>query len=274
MGLIGAALAPSLFTWGVQRTGSVTASLALEFEVGFSLLLARAIFRERIGTRVLVALGLTLAGGALLALNAAGDMVVVLPGLLAVTAATLAWATDNMLSRALADLDTGTVVAGKGLIGAAVTSTLALATHQSWPTGWRLAVLAAAGAAGYGASLRLYLLAQRHVGAARTASIFSVAPFVGALTGAALGSPLGGVTVLLGAAAFVLSVVLLATERHLHAHHHQPLEHAHLHRHDDGHHTHSHQGQPAALEHTHPHAHEPLEHVHEHADDLHHQHEH
>ncbi len=151
----------------------------------FSLLLARVIFHERIGARVLVAIVFTLIGGALLALNGAGGLVVFLPGVLAVIAATLAWAIDNMLSRALAELDVGTMVAGKVLIGAVVTSSLALATHQSWPTGWRFAVLLAAGTAGYGASLRLYLLAQRHVVAARTASIFSVAPFIGALVGAA-----------------------------------------------------------------------------------------
>ncbi len=273
MGLVGAALAPALFTWGVQRTGSVTASLALEFEVIFSLVLARVIFHERIGARVLLAIVLTLVGGALLALNGAGELVVFLPGLLAVIAATLAWAIDNMLSRTLAELDVGTVVAGKGLIGAVVTSSLAVATHQRWPTGWRFAVLLAAGTAGYGASLRLYLLAQRHVGAARTASIFSVAPFIGALVGAAFGSALGGLSLLLGAGAFAISVALLATERHLHAHHHHSLEHSHAHRHDDGHHSHSHQGEPP-VEHTHAHAHEPQEHSHEHADDLHHQHEH
>ena len=273
MGIAGAALAPALFTWGVQRTGSVTASLALEFEVFFSLVLAKVFFHERIGLRVLFAILLTVLGGSLLALSEPGDLVLFIPGLAAVIAATLAWAIDNMLSRAVAELDTGYVVGAKGLIGAVITSSIALALHQSWPTGWQLTALLGAGAAGYGASLRLYLLAQRAVGAARTASIFSVAPFIGALVGAALGSAFGGVLTLLGAAAFAGSVALLATERHLHAHHHHLLEHSHAHRHDDGHHVHPHQ-ENEALEHTHSHTHPPLEHSHEHTDDLHHQHEH
>ena len=45
----------------------------------------------------------------------------------------------------------------------------------------------AIGASGYGLSLRLYLLAQRAFGAARTGSVFAFAPFIGAALAIALG---------------------------------------------------------------------------------------
>lgn len=133
--------------------------------------------------------------------------------------------------------------------------------------------LLACGATGYGLSLRLYLLAQRRFGAGRTASVFAVAPFVGAAISFALGERVGGPGFFVGAAMFALGVYLHASERHAHAHHHDALEHEHAHQHDDGHHDHAHDP-PVRGEHTHPHRHEPRTHEHEHVPDDHHQHEH
>ena len=129
------------------------------------------------------------------------------------------------------------------------------------------------GATGYGLSLWLYLLAQRRLGAARTASIFALAPFVGAVVAWALAGTLPGPAQTVASALFALSVLLHLTEHHQHAHRHDPVEHVHAHRHDDGHHAHAH-SPPVQGEHTHPHHHEAQEHSHEHAPDLHHDHRH
>ncbi len=133
--------------------------------------------------------------------------------------------------------------------------------------------LLACGATGYGASLRLYLGAQRAMGAARTGSVFAVAPFVGAALAIALGDRALGVATAVAAACFALGVYLHVTERHGHAHHHDALDHDHAHRHDDGHHDHVH-APPVSGEHSHPHHHDALEHAHEHASDVHHDHRH
>ena len=65
--------------------------------------------------------------------------------------------------------------------------TLAFALREPWPHVIPVLVLLAWGATGDGLSLRFYLLAQRRIGTARTASIFSLAPFVGAVLEWALG---------------------------------------------------------------------------------------
>ena len=64
---------------------------------------------------------------------------------------------------------------------------LAAAFGESWPAGVAVPTLALCGALGYGASLTLYLRAQRAIGAARTGSIFAAAPFVGAAIAWSLG---------------------------------------------------------------------------------------
>jgi drug/metabolite transporter (DMT)-like permease len=255
----------------VQRAGATATSLALNLEAVLTVLLARAVHREPIGRRAGAAVIAMLVGGTMLAIDRLGSFG--LAGLLAVAAATLCWAADNTLTRGLADHDPLDVVAAKGVLGAAATSALVLLAEEPQPSLAPTLVLLACGATGYGLSLRLYLLAQRRIGAGRTGSIFAVGPFVGAAIAWALGERDLGPATLLGAAAFALGVYLHVTETHAHRHVHAPLVHDHAHRHDDGHHDHVHDP-PVAGEHSHRHEHAQLEHDHAHAPDLHHEHEH
>jgi drug/metabolite transporter (DMT)-like permease len=273
MALAGAAIAPSLLAWGLQRTDSVSGALLLNAEVAWTVVLARLVHREPLGRRALAAVVAMTLASAVLAWRPDSTGVRSGAGMVAVLAAMLAWAVDNTASRRLAEARPTTVVALKGLLGAALTVTLALIVGEQRPEGWRSGALLAAGATGYGASLRLYLLAQRRMGAARTASVFSIAPFLGAVIGA-LWRPDAFSWLLLGAAAlFALGVWLHAGERHEHHHHHHAEEHEHPHRHDDGHHDHHHD-EAVVGEHSHPHRHQARAHAHEHGSDVHHGHSH
>jgi drug/metabolite transporter (DMT)-like permease len=270
---LGAALAPASLAWGLQHSGALAASLLLNLEVIFTVLLARAFYREPGGRRMVLAVTLMVAGCALLgARDSAGGSSSVL-GLLAVVGATLAWAFDSTLTRPLADFDPSAVVFGKAVAGAALSGALALALREPWPLGMRSLALAACGAAGYGVSLRFYLRAQRTLGAARTASVFALAPFVGAMLAYALGDRGGALFVIVAGVLFALAVYLHATEAHHHRHRHETVDHEHAHRHDDGHHEHIHMP-PVGGEHSHAHHHESTEHDHHHGADLHHRHGH
>lgn len=271
--LLGAVGAPVCLIWGLQRTDAVSASLLLNFEAAFTVLLAWVVYREPIGRRVLAALGAMSAGGLLLA--SAG--VPAIPGFgvgaLAIVVATLGWALDNTLSRPLAELNPAQVVLWKGGLGALLSALLALALRQAFPKPWPFLGLLACGATGYGLSLQLYLRAQREIGAARTGSIFAAAPFVGASAAWLFGVAPAGAWSAVAAACFALGVYLHLTEKHGHFHVHAPLTHDHAHRHDDDHHSHAHDP-PVHGEHSHPHSHEAQAHEHPHAEDVHHRHEH
>ena len=278
--LFGAALAPTLLAWGLRRTGGTTGSLLLNLEAVFTVLLARAVHREPIGPRVGLALSLMVVAGGLLALDVGGVVSSnaaasgwTATGALAVGLATLAWAVDNTLSRPLSEADPVAVVGWKGALGAALTGTIAVALGEPAPRLGPAMALLACGATGYGLSLRLYLMAQRRIGVARTGSIFALAPFVGAALGWLLGFREAGAATAGAAGLFGVAVYLHATERHRHRHRHAAADHSHLHRHDDGHHGHVHDP-PFTGEHAHPHHHDPVEHDHEHAPDLHHDHDH
>lgn len=271
--LLGAAAAPTLYAWGLQRVPATTASLLLNGEAVATVLLSAWIHREHVGRRVALAVTSMALGGAVAVRGVAGHGATRVTGALAVVGAVLAWGLDNTLSRPLSSLDAPRVVRARSLVGAAVTGSIALARAEPWPHAWRLAGLLVAGATGYGLSLRMYLLAQRRVGAARTGSVFAAAPFVGALAAVAMGDRTADLSTAVAAALFALGVALHLTESHAHPHTHAATVHEHPHRHDDGHHDHAH-APPVAGEHSHPHAHAAVTHAHDHAPDVHHDHEH
>ena len=271
--LFGAALAPASLAWGLQHTGALSASLLLNLEAVFTVFLARAIHREPIGGRVALAVGLMVAGGVILAFRTTGAGASSALGMAAILGASCGWALDNTLTRPLADFDPRAVVFGKALLGATLSAAMALLLREPWPPLFAAAGILACGATGYGLSLRLYLGAQRILGAARTGSLFAFAPFVGAALAFALGDRQSALLVASASVLFGVAVYLHVTEAHAHRHRHEPIEHEHAHRHDDGHHDHVHDP-PVAAEHSHMHRHGSIEHEHEHGSDLHHRHAH
>ncbi len=166
------------------------------------------------------------------------------------------------------------IAAIKGIVAGAANLTLALLLGASWPGAAPALAAGAVGLFGYGISLTLFVLALRHLGAARTTAYFSTAPFIGAaLAVALLGEPVTA-RLVLAAALMGLGLWLHLAERHEHRHEHLPMEHEHRHTHDL-HHRHVHApGDPPGEPHSHVHAHPRLVHAHPHYPDLHHRHEH
>jgi len=261
--LAGAAVAPVLLVVGLERAGALTSSLLLNLEAVFTVVLAAVIRREVIGGRVWIAVVAMASGGAALSLDAAARGTGGVLGAAAVIGATLAWALDNTLTQPLAARQPFDVVAAKATLGAALTGVLALAFDESWPDLTRVLVLLVCGATAYGLSLALYILAQRRIGAARTGSVFALAPFIGALVAWLAGERSLGAWALGAIALFVFGVWLHLSEQHRHLHHHGTIAHDHPHRHDDGHHLHVHDP-PVTGEHSHAHRHDALDHDHPH----------
>jgi drug/metabolite transporter (DMT)-like permease len=261
MAAAGAVIGPVTLAWGLQRTSATSASLMLTLEAVFTAVLAWRMYHETMDRRVWLAMSLLMVGGALLVLNQSRDGSTGVWGLLAVLLATAAWGLDNTLSRPLARRDPGQVVLAKAVLGALATSIMAVGFGEPLPAMNAALGLFAVGAAGYGLSLRFYLLAQRAFGAARTSSVFAFAPFIGAALAVALGDQSTSWLMVAGSALMVAGVVLHVAESHDHEHGHNATEHEHAHRHDDGHHDHGHNAMPTGAP-SHRHRHEPLRHTH------------
>jgi hypothetical protein len=144
---------------------------------------------------------------------------------------------------------------------------------MAFPASATLAAALTLGFLSYGVSLVLFILALRHLGAARTAAHFSTAPFIGAAIAVlGLGEPITAsfITALL---LMLAATWLVLTERHAHVHGHEHMAHSHRHTHDE-HHQHAHRGDEGPEPHAHWHEHPPLTHSHPHLPDLHHRHRH
>ena len=272
--LIGGGVGPVLLMLGMRTTAASTAALLLNLEGLATMAIAWLAFRENVDRRVLIGAFAILAGAVLLSWQggAAGGIGW---GALAICGACLAWGLDNNLTRKLSAADPLQIAMGKGVAAGAANLGLALiAGNASLPTASLAIGAGCVGLIGYGVSLVLFVLALRHLGAARTGAYFSTAPFIGAsLAVLAFGE---AVTVQLALAAALMAVGLFLhlAERHEHEHAHAATEHEHRHAHDE-HHRHDHApDDPAGEPHTHRHGHAPVVHKHPHYPDLHHRHGH
>lgn len=269
----GGVLGPLLLLFGLARTDAATASLLLTFESATTALLARFLFGESYDRRLAFGMLLLVAGAMVLAWQGTPSLASGLGPLLIIFAC-VAWGLDNNLTRKVSLADPLQIVALKGMIAGPFNLVLALAAGAALPQVSILLAAAVVGFVGYGVSLLLFVVALRHLGAARTSAYFAAAPLFGAVAAiAALGEPFTLQLVVAGTL-MAAGVYLHLSERHEHQHVHEPMEHAHPHVHD-AHHQHAHgPNDPPGEPHSHRHRHGRLAHNHPHVPDAHHQHRH
>ena len=269
----GGIAAPALLLTGLRSTPAATGSLLLNLEGVFTALLAWFAFHEHFDRRIALGMATIVAGGLLLSWQGGSATQQFSWGALAIMGACLGWAADNNFTRKIAAADPAQIAMWKGLVAGAVNLVLGLVTERPHlSSAWAAAGLL--GFLSYGVSLVCFVLALRHLGAARTGAYFSTAPFVGAaLSGLFLREQLA--TLFWPAAGLMaLGVWLHLSEHHEHRHAHEATDHEHSHTHDE-HHQHEHGSDaPTGEPHSHWHRHEPLMHTHPHTPDLDHQHRH
>ncbi len=269
----GGVVGPILLMIGLTRVTASAASLLLTLEGVATALLAWFLFRENFDRRIFAGMVAIIAGAVVLAWQPGASLDGFL-GPLAILGACVAWGLDNNLTRKVSLADPVQIAMLKGLVAGPISLGLALLRGASMPEFGTIATAGLVGLLGYGVSLVLFVLALRHLGAARTGAYFSTAPFLGALFAIPLLDEPATPQVLAAGLLMGLGVWLHLTERHEHDHEHEPMVHEHRHVHD-AHHRHRHDAaDPAGEPHSHRHVHVRLRHAHVHAPDSHHQHRH
>ena len=269
--LFGGVLGPVLLMLGLSITPASTASLLLNIESVLTALVAWIIFRENVDVRVFLGMVAIVAGGVILSLAQAPSEEIPW-GAFAIAGACACWAIDNNLTRVVSGGDPVQIAAIKGGVAGAINIVIALSIGQRLPNMLLMVSAGTIGLVGYGISLVAFVLALRHLGAARTGAYFSTAPFVGAALSLLLMSEAPGVSFWVAGGLMAFGVWLHVSEYHNHEHEHEALEHAHMHTHDD-HHQHKQDfGWDGSEPHSHQHKHAPTVHSHPHYPDLHHRH--
>jgi drug/metabolite transporter (DMT)-like permease len=178
--LLGGVAGPFFLMAGLRHTPGSVASLLLNMEGPFTVLLATLLFGEMYGRRLVFGFALILGGGVALSFSG-NDFSGLQSGSLLIVAACLCWGFDNNLSKKVTSLDARAFAAAKGLIAGSTNLLIAITTGERLPSGAIVAESMLVGFFGYGLSLVFFILALRRVGAARTSAYFSTAPFVGAI---------------------------------------------------------------------------------------------
>jgi len=267
----GGAIGPALLVAGLARTSAASASILLNLELAATVALAATVFREHLGRRVITGALLVTAAGVVLGWQPGAE---VNTGALFIAGACVAWGFDNGVTAMIDQLSPEQVVLLKGLVAGSANLALGLAVGADLGAFEARDVIAALviGAAGYGASIVLWVKGARDLGAARGQVIFATAPFIGAvLAWVFLGDAVTSVQVV--AALLAAGGVAVSLESgHDHEHIHNDVTHEHDHEHGDGHHDHTHDDHDLVGRHTHPHRHRAAVHSHPHVPDLHHRH--
>ena len=215
---VGGVAAPVLLMFGISQMPATGASLLLNSEAVFTVLVAWLIFKEHVGRRLFLGMAAIVAGGVLVTVPESADL-----GSgwapFAVLLACLCWALDNNLTQRISTTDASWLAMMKGLIAGSTNLAIALLVGSHLPSFTTISAGLLVGFGAYGLSLMLFVVALRQLGTARSGAYFSVAPFLGALVAVVLGEPITG--------ALVCAGVLMATGVWLHLSEHHEHEHVH-----------------------------------------------
>lgn len=265
----GGILGPVLLLFGLRLAAAASVSLWLSMEAVATAVLGGLFFHDRVGRSGWMGVAGILAASAMLSM---GEGIAGWKAGALVAMACVCWGLDNHLTALIDGITPAQSTFWKGLVAGTVNLAIGVAM-EPWK-GSAAMVLGAVlvGTCAYGISIMLYISAAQRLGATRSQLVFSTSPYFGiALAVLLLGERLSMMQ--LSAAGLAgMSILMLAVERHSHAHQHAPMDHEHFHRHDDEHHDHEHAAEVEA--HNHRHAHAPLIHLHRHWPDLHHRHWH
>lgn len=170
--------APILLMLGIARTSSANVSLLNNFEIVATALTALLVFKEAISKRVWIAIALVTLASIVLGFEGAGSFTFN-SGSLLVLGACVCWGFENNCTKMISGKSSVEIVIIKGCFSGLGSLIVALVLGQQIPAlKWVFCVLLL-GFVAYGLSINFYIMAQKHLGAAKTSAFYSVAPFLG-----------------------------------------------------------------------------------------------
>lgn len=170
--------APVFLMLGLSRTTAENAALLNNFEIAATSLIAFLLFREKISRRLAAAISWVTLSSVILSFEDMRSFSFSI-GSLFVLAACVCWGFENNCTRRLSGKSPIEIVVIKGIFSGTGSLFLALLSGETIPKGRYILAALAVGFIAYGLSICFYIYAQRDLGAAKTSTYYSIAPFVG-----------------------------------------------------------------------------------------------
>jgi drug/metabolite transporter (DMT)-like permease len=264
-GLIG----PILLLFGLKYSVASSVSLWLNFELIATAVLGFLFFKDFLGKKGWIGVGIALASGIILTINGGSSGIV---SALLVVAACICWGLDNHFTALIDGISAIQSTFLKGFFAGIINTCIGIFISPDIINGRSIISALILGSISYGISIVLYIVSAQKLGAIRSQIIFSSAPFFGVIFSVLFLSETLTAMQLVSFALLVISITVMAYDRHEHRHEHFEIEHTHIHGHDDMHHEHNHSDKIS--NHEHLHKHEKGIHSHPHWPDIHHRHDH
>lgn len=238
--------APILLMFGIAITNSANVSLLNNFEIVATSLIALIIFREVISKKLWFFIGLVTIASIILGFEGNGTFVFG-KGSLFVLAACICWGFENNCTKMISNKSSEEIVIIKGCFSGLGSLVIALVLGENIPAiKWILAVLLL-GFVSYGLSINFYIMAQKDLGAAKTSTYYSMAPFLGVVFSIIFLGERPNLQFYMALVIMLVSTVIMVRDTIQLQHNHQHT-HTHIHEHSHGNIVHTH-------EHTHIHSH-------------------
>lgn len=173
-------IAPILLMFGLLDSASTNASLLSNFEIVCTSIIALIIFKEVISKKMWIAILLITLSSFILSIEDISSFKFSW-GSIFVLLATLAWGFENNCTKNLSDKNVYSVVTIKGIFSGIGSLIVALILKESFPNFIYIIYVLILGFVAYGLSIYFYILAQGHLGTAKTSAYYSIAPFIGTL---------------------------------------------------------------------------------------------
>ena len=251
--------APIFLMIGINIGSASNASLLGNFEIVATTLIALLIFKEKVTSKLWIAIGFITVSSIVLSVEGAESFQFSL-GSLFVILATCCWGLENNCTRKIADKSTYEIVLLKGFFSGSGSFIVALILGERIPEIKYIIAALLLGFVAYGLSIFMYIRAQRDLGAAKTSAYYAIAPFVGTFLAFIVNGEkltlvyfIGLIFMIIGSAVVVYDTMV---KRHSHSH-----SHIIVHTHDGKTHTH-------IITHEHEHSHfiSEKKHNHKHKD--------
>lgn len=201
-------IAPILLMFGIARTNSANVSLLNNFEIVATSVIALIIFKEVISPRLWLAILMVTLASMILSFEGAGAFTLN-EGSLFVLGACVCWGFENNCTKKISHKSSTEIVVIKGCLSGLGSLCIALLLGECLPqVNWILAILGL-GFVAYGLSIKFYIMAQQHLGAAKTSAYYSVAPFLGVAFSMALLKEQPGIQFYLAMCIMVAATVIM-----------------------------------------------------------------
>ncbi len=170
--------APILLMNGLRLTTSANATLLNNFEIVATSLIALIVFKEFVSKRLWIAIGLVTLASIILTFEGDGSFTFNVGSLMVLGAATC-WGFENNCTRMLSHKSSEEIVIIKGIFSGLGSLIAALLIGEQIPEMIYIVAVMLLGFVSYGLSINFYIMAQAHLGAAKTSAYYSIAPFLG-----------------------------------------------------------------------------------------------